>query len=143
MSDLAKGQLMFLWKLFMGLHVLLYRLTKGRFGGNFRGFKILLLTTVGRKTGLKRIVPLGYIMDGDAYVIIASNAGKESHPAWYLNLNTNSQAEIQVGDKVMTVHAETAAGEYRTKLWEQLLREAPAYGDYKTRREIPLVVLRA
>lgn len=134
---------MFLWKLFMGLHVFLYRLTKGGIGAKFRDFNVLLLTTTGRKTGLKHTVPLGYIQDGDAYVIVASNAGKETHPAWYLNLNTNSQAEIQVGDKLMTVHAETAAGDYRKKLWEQLLREAPSYGDYKTKREIPLVVLRS
>jgi F420H(2)-dependent quinone reductase len=133
---------MFLWRLFMGLHVLLYRLTKGGFGATFRDFNVLLLTTVGRKSGEKRTVPLGYIRDGDAYVIIASNAGAERHPAWYLNLNSNSEVEIQVKDKVMTVHAETAAGEYRQKLWEQLLREAPSYGDYKPKREIPLVVLR-
>ena len=83
-------------------------------------------------------------MDKDAYVIIGSNGGLEHHPAWFLNLGTNSQAEIQVKDKVMSVHAETAQGEYRQQLWQQLLREAPSYGAYenKTIRELPLVVLR-
>jgi F420H(2)-dependent quinone reductase len=125
-------------------HVLLYRMSAGRLGSSRHGFKVLLLTTVGRKTGIKHTVPLGYIMDGDAYVVIGLNGGLEHHPAWYLNLGTNSQAEIQVKDKLLTVHAETAVGEYRQRLWEQLIREAPAYKEYeKTTREIPVVVLRA
>jgi F420H(2)-dependent quinone reductase len=135
---------MFFWKLMVAAHVFLYRITKGRLGSSMRGFKVLLLTTVGRKSGRKHTVPLGYFMNGDAYVVTASNGGLNRHPAWYLNLTSNSQAEIRVKDKVLNVHAETAAGEYRQRLWEQLLREAPAYGQYeKITREIPMVVLRA
>ena len=108
-----------------------------------RGFNVLLLTTVGRKSGQERSSPLGYIKDGDAYVIIASNAGLDKHPAWYYNLSANPQVKIQVRDKVLQVKAETATGDYRQRLWEQLLREAPSYRNYKPKREIPLVVLRA
>jgi deazaflavin-dependent oxidoreductase (nitroreductase family) len=139
-----KGIRMFLWKLSTALYVWLYRLTKGRLGGSMADFNVLLLTTIGRKTGLKHTVPLGYVMDKDAYVVVGLNSGKENHPAWFLNLGTNSQAEIQVKDKVMTIHAETAKGEYRQQLWEQVKREAPSYRNYegKTKRELPIVVLR-
>jgi deazaflavin-dependent oxidoreductase (nitroreductase family) len=139
-----KGISMFLWKLSTALYVWLYRMTKGRLGGSMADFNVLLLTTTGRKTGLKHTVPLGYVMDKDAYVVVGSNGGKENHPAWFLNLGTNSQAEIQVKDKMMTVHAETAQGEYRQQLWEQVKREAPSYRNYegKTKRELPIVVLR-
>jgi F420H(2)-dependent quinone reductase len=136
---------MLIWKLMVAVHVFLYRVTGGRFGSSMRGFNVLLLTTLGRKTAQKRTSPLGYIKDGDAYVIIASNAGLDKHPAWYHNIRSNPQVEIQVRDKTLSVKAETATGDYRKRLWEQLLREAPAYGDYEkqTEREIPLVVLRA
>jgi deazaflavin-dependent oxidoreductase (nitroreductase family) len=140
-----KGISMFLWKLSTALYVWLYRLSKGRLGGSMADFNVLLLTTTGRKTGLKHTVPLGYVMDKDAYVVVGLNSGKENQPAWFLNLGTNSQAEIQVKDKVMAVHAETAQGEYRQQLWEQVKREAPSYRNYegKTKRELPIIVLRS
>jgi deazaflavin-dependent oxidoreductase (nitroreductase family) len=67
----------------LSLYVFLYRRTSGGFGGSMQGLKVLLLTTTGRSTGKERITPLRYFEDGDSYIVIASNAGAEQHPAWF------------------------------------------------------------
>lgn len=134
-----------LFKLMMATHVFLYRLTGGRLGGTMRDFKVLLLTTTGRKSGKRRTTPLGYIAHDGSYVIAASNAGLAHHPSWYYNLKSNPQITMQVKDRVTTAVAEEAGGELRNQLWAQLIEQAPSYADYekRTTRKIPLVILRA
>jgi deazaflavin-dependent oxidoreductase (nitroreductase family) len=133
-----------LFKLMMATHVFLYRLTGGRFGGRMRDFKVLLLTTTGRKSGKKRTTPLGYINNDGSYVIVASNAGLSRHPSWYYNLKSNPQVTVQVNDRVTTAVAEEAEGDLRNQLWKQFIEQAPSYADYekRTTREIPMVMLR-
>ena len=103
----------------------------------------LLLTTTGRKSGKSRVTPLIYREVDDIYVIIASKGGAPDHPAWYLNLDENSEVEIQVASKEMRARAETVEGEKRERLWEALVEVWPAYADYqkKTERKIPVVAL--
>ena len=103
----------------------------------------LLLTTIGRHSGEKRTSPLFYGTTGDAYVIIGSKGGAETHPAWYLNLRANPTAEVQVGREQFTVRAREATGKEREQLFEQMAQMAPPYRDYqkKTKRELPVVVL--
>jgi F420H(2)-dependent quinone reductase len=85
-------------KAVLWLQVSLYRLTNGRIGGRFiAGTPILLLTTIGRRTGKRRTRPLAYVRDGDRHVLCASNGGAPTHPGWYHNLSANGRAEIQVG----------------------------------------------
>lgn len=81
--------------------------------------------------------------DGD-YVIIASNAGSDHHPAWFRNLSGEPRAIIQVKDRQIEVRAETARGDERSRLWTRLIEVAPGYANYakQTHREIPLVILR-
>lgn len=128
----------------MAIHIFLYRLTGGRFGGEMRGFKVLLLTTTGRKSGQQRTTPLGYFDYDGNYVIAASNAGLPRNPGWYYNLKDNPQVAIQVQDQVMTAVAEEAKGELRNQLWGQLVEQAPSYAAYpkQTTREIPVIILR-
>lgn len=135
---------MILAKLLTAFHVFFYRLTNGGLGAQFRGFDVLLLTTMGRKTGIKHTVPLAYIKDDDAYVVIGSNGGSEQHPGWYYNLMNNSKVEIQIKDQQITAHAEPAAGERRNQLWKEFVAEAPEFAEYerKTKRELPIIVLR-
>lgn len=127
------------------IHAFLYRLSGGLLGGAVIGLRILLLTSQGRKTGSRRTTPLGYFMDGDDYVIIASNSGQDRHPGWYLNLQAHPEASIQVGRQTIRVNAETAGPADRGRLWTLLLQKAPGYRFYerRTRREIPVVVLHA
>src|SRR5688572_8442401 len=93
-----------IFKLAMSVYVFLYRLTKGKIGGSMRGFKVLLLTTTGRKTGKQRTAPLGYFepTPGGGYLIIGSAGGAEWNPAWYYNIRSNPQVKIQIGDRVMS-----------------------------------------
>jgi deazaflavin-dependent oxidoreductase (nitroreductase family) len=123
--------------------VFLYRLTGGKVGGKVQGLSVLLLTTTGRKTGKKRTTPLGYFEHDGSYVIIASNAGFDLHPAWFHNLRSNPQVSVQIKDKQLTAIAETADPELRKQLWAKLTELAPGYAGYqkRTTREIPIVIL--
>ena len=133
-----------MFRLFMALQVALYRLSGGMLGGTMMGFKVLLLTTTGRKTGKVRTTPLGWFDRPGGYIIVASNGGARRHPDWYFNLQNKPQATIQVMDKVLPVTAETLTGEARAQAWQTVITTAPAYARYEktTTREIPVVFLR-
>ena len=124
-------------------HSSVYRRSDGRVWGTMFGGPILLLNTMGRKSGQRRTSPLLYVMDGEGFVIIASKGGAPTHPAWYLNLIANPDATVEVGDREVRVRAEEVHGEDKTRLWQKMVEMYPTYDDYqtKTEREIPLLVL--
>lgn len=134
----------YLFKFFMALNVWMYRRTGGKLGGTMRGFKVLLLTTTGRKSGKTITTPLGRFEHEAGYVIVASNAGQPANPAWYYNLKSNPHVTLQVLDKVIPATAEVLSGEARARAWRQVIATAPSYAAYekRTTREIPLVLLR-
>lgn len=136
--------LKYLSKAGIAVHVFLYRSTGGKFGGEIGGFKLLLLTTIGRKSGKEHTSPLGCYEYEGGYVVAATNAGQPNNPGWYYNLKSNPQVTIQVKDRVMKAVAEDAKGELRNHLWDELVRQAPGYAGYtkKTTRQIPMVILR-
>jgi deazaflavin-dependent oxidoreductase (nitroreductase family) len=131
-------------KLGSGAHTRVYRATGGRLFGRMGKSPILLLNTMGRKTGRRRTSPLLYVMDGEDFVIIASKGGAPTHPAWYLNLKANPDATVEVGDREVRVRAEEVDSEENVRLWQKMIEMYPTYDDYqtKTKREIPLLVLR-
>jgi len=131
-------------RMISGTHEFWYRLSGGLIGGRVGGLPILLLTTTGRKSGRKRTMPLVYLPDGDNMVVIASNGGADQHPAWWLNLRANPQAEVQVGPDAKKVVAAKATGEERERLWREVVELYHGYDEYRhmTEREIPVVVLR-
>ena len=133
-----------IWRAWTAVHVFLYRLTGGRFGSEMRGFKVLLLTTAGRKSGKQRTTPLGYFEHDGGYVIIASNGGQPSNPGWYYNLKANPRVDVQIKDQRLTVKAEQVPSEAHAALWNKLISIAPSYDDYpkRTTREIPLILLK-
>jgi F420H(2)-dependent quinone reductase len=137
------GPARFALKLGSGVHAGVYRATGGKLFGRMGESPILLLNTVGRKTGKKRTSPLLYVMDGEDFVIIASKGGASTHPAWYLNLKANPDATVEIGDREVRVRAEEADSEEKARLWQKMVEMYPAYDDYqsKTKREIPLLVL--
>lgn len=125
-------------------HVRRYRETGGEVGQIWReGSTVLLLTTIGRRSGEPRTTPLIYAQDGDRYVIVASKGGAPEHPGWYRNLKKAPNVELQVGDEVFPARARTASGEERERLWRKANEVWPHYDEYarKTDREIPVVVL--
>jgi deazaflavin-dependent oxidoreductase (nitroreductase family) len=131
-------------KLFFAFSVWLYRLTGGKLGGSMGGTRVLLLTTIGRKSGKSYTLPLGCFDHKDGYVIVASNSGQPTNPAWYYNLKSNSHVTVQVMDKVLSVTAEELSGEARAQAWQNVIATAPSYAGYEktTAREIPLILLR-
>jgi len=105
----------------------------------------LLLTTVGRKTGTKQLVPLIYGKTDGGVVVIASKGGAPEDPGWYRNLSANPDVEVQVGtDKFKAKASTVGEGAERTKLWNEMVKIYPPYTDYqqKTARRIPVVVLK-
>ncbi len=127
-------------RLFMKAHVSLYRRTGGKIGG---GAHLLILTTTGRKSGVERDTPLFFFRDGEQYIIIASAGGAPKHPTWWLNLQSNPQAKIQVGARVISVEAKQAEGEERARLWAIIAENYKNFVGYqkRTTREIPVVIL--
>jgi deazaflavin-dependent oxidoreductase (nitroreductase family) len=125
-------------------HVRVYQETNGERGYLWRnGTTILLLTTTGRKSGVKRTTPLIHRTDGERWIIVASKGGTPDHPYWFLNLEENPEAEIQVLDEKIPVSYSVAEGEERERLWKLMAEVWPDYDEYQTKtdREIPVVIL--
>ena len=133
------------WKHIGRLHTWLYRTTGGRVGHRAGHITNLLLTTTGRKSGEARTVTVTYLPDGDDYILVASNGGSDRHPIWWLNLQKNRRAQVQIGKRVFTAEAVEADGTDRTRLWAKLKPYNPFYRQYEqiTDRRIPVVILRA
>lgn len=131
-------------RLFGAEHVQVYRETDGERGYQWRGTQILLLSTIGRRSGEERTTPLIHRTDGDSFVVVASKGGAPDDPAWFKNLSANpDRIEIQVKGERFAVAASVAEGGERERLWKQMAEVWPDYDSYQenTDREIPVVVL--
>ena len=128
---------------FTALHVFIYRISGGRIGGKFRGGPVLLLTTIGRKTGKRRTTPVLFITYGKGWVVVASNGGRPNDPSWWSNLKKTPACEVQMRKEKRRVNARKASAEEKTRLWPMLTKMYPPYNDYqrKTKREISVVIL--
>jgi len=126
-----------------GTHRVLYRGSGGRIGGRIVGMPVLLLVTRGRRSGKSRTVPLLYVRDGEAVVVVASNGGSDYVPGWCLNLRSNPDAEIEIGRGRIQVTAREASPGERARLWPEFTSRYSGYANYATRtvREIPVVIL--
>jgi deazaflavin-dependent oxidoreductase (nitroreductase family) len=124
-------------------HVRKYKETGGQEGHDWQGTQCLLLTTKGRKSGEPRELPLIYGKSGDDYLIVASKGGADEPPAWYLNLQADPNAEVQVWGDRFKAKARVATPEEKAEMWKTMTAEWPAYDEYqsKTDREIPIIVL--
>ena len=120
-----------------------FRANAGELAGQLAGLPMLLLTTVGAKSGLSRTTPMVYLHDGDRYVVAASKAGAPAHPAWYHNLMATPSASLEVGSESFPVSARTAEGAERNRLLATFNEQLPMLGEHQRRtdRPIPLVVL--
>lgn len=120
---------------------LLY-LTRGRISMS-PGQPVLLLETLGAKSGKRRLTPLLYFTEGDRIVIIASNGGRNCHPAWYYNLRTHPQAVVYLGGRMATYVAREAHGEERAALWCKAVDYFEGFTLYeqRTMRSIPVFIL--
>jgi len=129
--------------LITALHRFVYRASGGWIGGRLPGQRFLLLVTRGRRTGQLRTMPLLYVPDGERFVVVGSNGGDDRPPAWWLNLQAQPAAEVQVDRARHRVTARQARGAELEALWRRLEASYRYYADYRLRtaREIPVVVL--
>ena len=129
--------------------VWLNRLVAGRVrrgGGKLAGgMDVLVLTTVGRRTGVERQTPVGWFPGDDGtWLIVASAAGATGNPAWYFNLAAHpDKVLVEVGGRRVTVTADQLHGAEREQAWERIVAAAPRFGQYqqKTDRELPVIRL--
>ncbi len=126
------------------LNTWVYRLSGGKLMGRVpSGAPVFLLTTTGRKSGQRRTVPLLYLADGDDFLVVGSQGGAPQHPGWFLNLEANPQAEVELGRRRVPVTARRLSGEERDRVWPRLVAIYPPYEEYRRRttRSIPVVRL--
>jgi F420H(2)-dependent quinone reductase len=137
------------WILARTLHPLdrlLLRLSHGRVSipGVFTGLPVVMLTTIGAKSGKLRTVPLVGLRDGDKVVVIASNYGQTHHPAWYYNLRTNPQATVELSGHTGTYIAREATPAEQQTYWRRATDLYVGFPKYQQRthgRDIPIIVL--
>lgn len=125
-----------------GLHARLYRWSGGRIGASARSIELVLLTTIGRRSGAERVTPLAAVPWGENLLLVASNGGAARHPDWYLNLSAEPRVRVQRGPEVRPMIARTAQGAEREALWQKAIEVNAAFAGYqhKTDRELPVVV---
>ena len=111
--------------------------------GPFVGRPLLILTTVGARSGEARENPLVYTRDGERYVVIASKGGAPTHPSWYHNLVANPDVTLEVLGERFPARARVAEGEEHERLYTAQAELMPGFAEYqrRTTRKIPVVVL--
>ena len=129
-------------KWFMFINSLLLRLSRGRFGSKLGTQTILILHTLGRKSGQDRTIPIAYFDYEGKYLIVASNWGKDKQADWYLNLKKDPHAKLEINGKIVSVVAREAQGEEYHRLWKFATERNPPYLEYQkmTTRHIPIMV---
>jgi len=121
----------------------LYERSGGTDGLTLRdtGLPVIIVTNRGRKTGAVRKTPLMRAVDGNAYILVASQGGAPKHPLWYHNLKADSNVEIRDGSQVFSMRVrEVIDSTERQRLWKIAVDAYPPYQDYqeKTNRVIPV-----
>ncbi len=129
-------------KWFMAINTLVIRLSHGRLGSKLGTQTILILHTIGRKSGQERAIPIAYFDYEDRFLIVASNWGKDKNPDWYLNLKRNPHAKLEINGELISAIAREAQGEEYNRLWKFATERNPPYLDYQkmTPRHIPIMV---
>lgn len=144
-----------LLRLIVSFHVFVYRLTRGYLGGKLGELSVLLLTTRGRLSGIRRTVPLCYlplsVLDSEGnkrssllgYAVVGSFGGSPHAPTWVLNLRACPAIEVELGSDRLSLMARLASPEERVRLWDQFCQRSAHYRVYQaaTSRIIPIYVL--
>ncbi len=143
LSPLRKLFMKVAMKVITGVNMRILKLSGYRFGYSFLGQSVVVLHTVGRKSGKQYGTPLFYMEDGDNIVLVASRAGTSVHPGWLLNLEANPSVEVQFRSKRRRVKGHIAEGEEREQLWLKLIAMFEVWERIQERspRLFPIIVL--
>ena len=107
----------------------------------FRGGDLLLLTTTGRKTGKRRTTPLLHLVEGERWVVVASNGGADWEPGWWLNLKAGGTGTVELEGTTTPVRGTEVDGPERELLWKRLISEVFDYDSYQRKVSRRLVVV--
>ena len=120
-----------------------YMESGGTDGTELKGKPVILLTTVGAKTGKLRKTPLMRVEHDGEYAVVASLGGAPKHPVWYYNLKANPRVELQDGSQTHEYEAREVTGDEKATWWERAVQAWPDYATYQTKtdRQIPVFVL--
>jgi deazaflavin-dependent oxidoreductase (nitroreductase family) len=120
-----------------------FRANGGKVGGPFEGAPLLLLHTVGKKTGQERVHPVMYREVPGGFAVFASKAGAPNNPDWYHNLVASPRVTAEIGTGTVPLVARTAEGEERERIWSLHKAAYPGFAEYeqKTTRQIPVIIL--
>jgi deazaflavin-dependent oxidoreductase (nitroreductase family) len=120
-----------------------FRANGGAVGGQFAGAPLLLLHTVGARSGQRRVNPVMYQKVDGGYAVFASKAGAPVNPDWYHNLLAHPQVTAEIGTETVALVARVAGGDERERIWAAQKAAYPGFADYerKTTRQIPVMVL--
>ena len=120
-----------------------FRENKGKVGGHFQNYTLLLLHTIGAKSGNKRINPMMTRIDGDRFFVVASKGGAHTNPAWYHNAVANPDVTVEFGDEVFEALASVAEEPERGQLYAKMVELSSAFSEYErgTDRVIPVIIL--
>ena len=115
----------------------------GTEAADLQGRPIILLTSIGAKTGKLRKTPLMRVEHDGEYAVVASRGGAPTHPVWYWNLVKNPHVELQDGDVTKDYEAREVLGDEKAIWWERAVEAWPDYAEYQTKtdRQIPVFVL--
>lgn len=120
-----------------------FRANDGNVGGQFQGAPVLLLHTMGAKSGLERVNPMMYLQESGRLYVFASKAGADSNPDWYRNLIANPEVTVELGGETFTAAASPVTGADRDRIYSVQAERYPGFKEYeeKTSRVIPVVGL--
>ncbi len=120
-----------------------FRASWSKRGGPMEDRAMLLLTTIGAKSGQPRTTPMMYIPDGNRLIVLASNAGAPNHPDWYHNLVAHPQVTVEAKGETYVATATITTGAERHQLWEMVAAQYPFFNEHQAKitRQIPLIVL--
>ena len=120
-----------------------FRTNSGKVGGFFAGKTLLLLHTIGAKSGQERVNPVAYVTDGDRLVIIASKGGAPTNPDWYYNILAHPLVTVEVGTGQFQAQASVPSEPERSRLYSKMVEMMPGFAEYeqKTTRVIPVITL--
>ncbi len=121
-----------------------FRANGGKVGGQFEGAPLLLLHTVGARTGQQRVNPMMYQPVAGGYAVFASKGGAPVNPDWYYNVLAHPRVTAEIGTATVELVARVAEGEEREQIWSAQKAAYPGLADYerKTTRQIPVIVLK-